>query len=194
MPVMVRETAWYPLAYPEPEMRRCPRDHTGEAPEETREHLLACTIGDPEPPRPHPPGSVAGAWMDGYIAKTTPMVGLTQRDRKEATEALRMEMQPHQRTARDPTKTTVRKFLQMSYRRRLEYIRERWVARNEKQIEKERSRIKPGRRRRLIKEEQPQGNSMDDGVPKWPRTRLSEAELRKCALAVLRVWTGQQAS
>ncbi|KAJ1896259.1 hypothetical protein LPJ81_004781, partial [Coemansia sp. IMI 209127] len=41
VPVMKRQVAWYPLAYPEPEMLRCPREHPDEAPEETREHFLA---------------------------------------------------------------------------------------------------------------------------------------------------------
>ncbi|KAJ1677883.1 hypothetical protein EV182_005239 [Spiromyces aspiralis] len=42
---MKREIAWYPLAYPEPEMAKCPRC---EREEETQEHFFKCKQDDPE--------------------------------------------------------------------------------------------------------------------------------------------------
>ncbi|KAJ2864851.1 hypothetical protein GGI22_001631, partial [Coemansia erecta] len=97
VPVMKQQVAWYLLAYPELEMLRCPRDHPKEAPKEMREHFLECTWGDPEllPPQP---GSAVAAWMDTYTQQTIPMVGISQRDRWNALEALHQDMHPHQRT------------------------------------------------------------------------------------------------
>ncbi|KAJ1768675.1 hypothetical protein LPJ74_004688 [Coemansia sp. RSA 1843] len=118
IPVIKREVAWYPQAYPEPEMRQCPIDHTDEAPEETREYFLECTIGDPELPALQM-GSAVAAWTDECVCKRTPMVGITQTDRRNAFEALRRGMYPHQRTARVPTVVMVRSVLQLAYRRRL---------------------------------------------------------------------------
>ncbi|KAJ1678117.1 hypothetical protein EV182_004741 [Spiromyces aspiralis] len=45
LPVMKRKVAWYPLAYPEPEMAKCPRC---EREEETQAHFFKCKQGDPE--------------------------------------------------------------------------------------------------------------------------------------------------
>ncbi|KAJ2561335.1 hypothetical protein IW140_006584, partial [Coemansia sp. RSA 1813] len=47
-------------------MQHCPRDHTDEAPEEMREHLLECTIGDLELPAPQM-GSIVAAWTNEYV-------------------------------------------------------------------------------------------------------------------------------
>ncbi|KAJ2210022.1 hypothetical protein EV179_006465, partial [Coemansia sp. RSA 487] len=49
-----------------PEMQHCPRDHTDEAPEEMREHLLECTIGDLELSAPQM-GSIVAAWTNEYV-------------------------------------------------------------------------------------------------------------------------------
>ncbi|KAJ2092254.1 hypothetical protein IW138_001325 [Coemansia sp. RSA 986] len=135
IPVMKREAAWYSQAYPEPEMRQCPRGHTDEAPGETREHFLECTIGDPELPASQIESAIA-AWTDEYARKRTPMVGITQTDRRNALEALQQDMHPHQQTARNPTAAM-------------------------KQI----------------------GISgVVDGVPRWPRTKIGGAELKKTAI------------
>ncbi|KAJ1676118.1 hypothetical protein EV182_008845 [Spiromyces aspiralis] len=42
---MKREIAWYPPAYPEPEMAKCPHC---ERKEETQEHFFKCKQDDPE--------------------------------------------------------------------------------------------------------------------------------------------------
>ncbi|KAJ1673885.1 hypothetical protein EV182_004378, partial [Spiromyces aspiralis] len=39
------EVAWYPLAYPKPEMAKCPRC---EREEETQAHFFKCKQGDPK--------------------------------------------------------------------------------------------------------------------------------------------------
>ncbi|KAJ2861608.1 hypothetical protein GGI22_002417 [Coemansia erecta] len=194
VPVMKRQVAWYPLAYPEPEMLRCPRDHPEEAPEETREHFLECTWEGPELPPPQP-GSAVAAWMDMYIRQTIPMVGISQRDRRNALDALRQDIHPHQRTVREPTATMVRTVLQGAYRKRLAYVRDRWIARNERQIEREEmSGIRPGRRRQLMKKEQTRILGITDGVPRWPRTKIDEAGLQKTAIAVYNKLAGLRAS
>ncbi|KAJ1908501.1 hypothetical protein LPJ81_000002 [Coemansia sp. IMI 209127] len=123
------------------------------------------------------------------------MVGISQRDRRDALDALRQDMHPHQPTARDPTAVTVRTELQLAYRKRLAYVRGRWLARNERQIEREEmSSIRPGRRRQLMKKEQIRIRGVADGVPRWPRTKIGEADLRKTAIAVYSKLAGLRAS
>ncbi|KAJ1641704.1 hypothetical protein LPJ64_006361, partial [Coemansia asiatica] len=49
LPTMVQEMAWYPLAYPEAEMRHCLQGHTGpanEIPMETQAHFMQCEAGE----------------------------------------------------------------------------------------------------------------------------------------------------
>ncbi|KAJ2209844.1 hypothetical protein EV179_006510, partial [Coemansia sp. RSA 487] len=64
------------------------------APEEMREHLLECTIGDLELPAPQM-GSIVAAWTNEYVRKRKPMVGISQTDEMNAFEALRQDMHSH---------------------------------------------------------------------------------------------------
>ncbi|KAJ1767370.1 hypothetical protein LPJ74_005402 [Coemansia sp. RSA 1843] len=104
IPVMKPEAAWYLQAYPKPEMQHCSRDHTDEASEKTREHFLECTIGAPKLPAPQM-GSALAAWTNKYVRKWASIVGIMQTDRRNALKALRQDMHPRQRMARDPTAT-----------------------------------------------------------------------------------------
>ena len=58
----------------------------------------------------------------------------------------------------------------------------------------EMSSIRPGRRRQLMKKEQIRICGVADGVPRWPRTKISEADLRKTAIAVYSKLAGLQAA
>ncbi|KAJ2885586.1 hypothetical protein FB639_001742 [Coemansia asiatica] len=46
LPVMMQETAWYPAAYPETEMRKCPMAHSPpeSVPIELQGHFLMCEV------------------------------------------------------------------------------------------------------------------------------------------------------
>ncbi|KAJ2213602.1 hypothetical protein EV179_003717 [Coemansia sp. RSA 487] len=48
-------------------------------------------------------GSVVAMWTDEYVRKRAPIVGITQKDKRTATETLRQDMHPHQQMARDLT-------------------------------------------------------------------------------------------
>ncbi|KAJ2714676.1 hypothetical protein H4R19_001605 [Coemansia spiralis] len=88
LPVMQRQTAWYPEAYPEPEMRTCPKGHVRDALVETREHFLECSIGDARPIRPRGNGR-ADLWIWDYITERRTYAGITTGDSVAAERALR---------------------------------------------------------------------------------------------------------
>ncbi|KAJ1666136.1 hypothetical protein EV178_002532 [Coemansia sp. RSA 1646] len=64
-------------------------------------------------------GSVVAMWTDEYVRKRAPIVGITQKDKRTATETLRQDMHPHQQMARDLTVIMVGSVLQLAYRKRL---------------------------------------------------------------------------
>ncbi|KAJ2844009.1 hypothetical protein J3B02_005092, partial [Coemansia erecta] len=94
LPTMVRETAWYPLAYPEAEMRHCPQGHTGpanEIPMETQAHFMQCEAGEClPPPTPHP-GLATRTWEHEYVCQRTSWMCITAEMKRDAEEAIRAE-------------------------------------------------------------------------------------------------------
>ncbi|KAI8323625.1 hypothetical protein GQ54DRAFT_332418 [Martensiomyces pterosporus] len=53
VPVMMQQMSWYPLAYPELEMRRCPCERQSDSvPVESLAHFLEPTVDDLPPPKP----------------------------------------------------------------------------------------------------------------------------------------------
>ncbi|KAJ1731768.1 hypothetical protein LPJ61_002379, partial [Coemansia biformis] len=87
LPVMVRQWAWYPQAYPEDEMRLCPHG-CGEP--ETQRHLFTCReVVRREPvPKDRPPDR----WTERAICKPGAHVAMPDERRLGSAEALAEEL------------------------------------------------------------------------------------------------------
>ncbi|KAJ1729060.1 hypothetical protein LPJ61_003707, partial [Coemansia biformis] len=152
LPVMMRQTAWYPDAYPEPEMRTCPKGHPPDDPkEETLAHFLECPRYDSLPIRPA--GSTAADnWMWEYITERRPFVGITTEDWDAAERAL-LDGQSTGEGRPSPT-SGGKKRVQAAYRHKLNWVLACWKTRNDNQIERETaSHTSPGKRRKIMKQQ-----------------------------------------
>ncbi|KAJ2218596.1 hypothetical protein IWW45_009492, partial [Coemansia sp. RSA 485] len=75
LPIMMCETAWYPDAYPEPEMQRCPQNHQEsprEIPVELQAHFLLCEETDWVPSMAPPLGRPTVTWKHDYVSRREP--------------------------------------------------------------------------------------------------------------------------
>ncbi|KAJ1670057.1 hypothetical protein EV182_008445, partial [Spiromyces aspiralis] len=75
LPVMKCKVAWYPLAYPKPEMAKCPRcEHE----EETQAHFFKCKQDDPERGEKDWGGRETKTVAEKYLDSWNAFVGLTE--------------------------------------------------------------------------------------------------------------------
>ncbi|KAJ2769597.1 hypothetical protein IWQ56_002488 [Coemansia nantahalensis] len=95
-PVMERQYAWYPQAYPEAEMRLCPRE-CGEV--ETQRHLFTCREVEPREPeqRRHP----ADRWAERAICAPGAHVAIPDEWLEGTANALAEEMRPAECTPQE---------------------------------------------------------------------------------------------
>ncbi|KAJ2235839.1 hypothetical protein IWW45_002279, partial [Coemansia sp. RSA 485] len=119
LPVMVWQMAWYPTAYPEDTMRRCPQGHPEPEREillETQAHFLLCEAGDVLPPPAPPPGLTTRSWEHDYVCARTPWLCITKEIKREAEDAYREEREwPREKEVK---LTTTPKMVQKAYRKR----------------------------------------------------------------------------
>ncbi|KAJ1671141.1 hypothetical protein EV182_007799, partial [Spiromyces aspiralis] len=201
LPVMKREIAWYPLAYPEPEMAKCPRC---EREEETQEHFFKCKQDNPERGGKDWGGQETKTVAEKYLDSRNAFVGPTEVVHRVLQLAAFLDWNEHTKreaaTSATTTKTAAalspaarKKLISESRaetikricRAKIEWEYQRWKARCEAQIDwEEGSWISPEIRRRRMLMEQPVAMAGDgpraDGIPERVRTiRGREAEFKR---------------
>ncbi|KAJ1674165.1 hypothetical protein EV182_003829, partial [Spiromyces aspiralis] len=195
LPVMKREVAWYPLAYPEPEMAKCPRC---EREEETQAHFFKCKQGDPERGEKDWGGRETKTVAEKYLDSRNAFIGPTEvvhralqlaafldqrKKEKEKSNVAAAALSPAAR--KKQTSECRAEMIKRVCRAKIEWEYQRWKARCEAQIDREEgSRISPETRRRRMRMEQPAAAAGDgpraDGIPERVRTiRGREAEFKR---------------
>ncbi|KAJ2806523.1 hypothetical protein H4R21_000830 [Coemansia helicoidea] len=198
-PVMERQYAWYPQAYPEAEMRLCPRE-CGEV--ETQRHLFTCREVEPREPeqRRHP----ADRWAERAICAPGAHVAIPDEWLEGTANALAEEMRPAECTPqellvlRDLTsderigrklRERGRLVRKTTARRRWLYVYDEvWKPRNSLQLDREASLgLGPAQRRRLMRDAPRPPTDRVGGTPQLARTVDEGAYVRHC-----RIWAKRQ--
>ncbi|KAJ1671070.1 hypothetical protein EV182_007840, partial [Spiromyces aspiralis] len=199
---MKREVAWYPLAYPEPEMAKCP---CCEHEEETQEHFFKCKQDDPERGRKDWGGRETKMVAEKYLDNRNAFIGLMEVVHRALQLAASLDWNECTKREAAATATATKTVATLSpaarkklisenqaemikriCRAKIEWEYQHWKARCEAQIDwEEGSRISPETRRHRMRMEQPTttvagDGPWADGIPERVRTiRGREAEFKR---------------
>ncbi|KAI9500556.1 hypothetical protein BX070DRAFT_255234 [Coemansia spiralis] len=164
---MARQTKWYPDAYTEAMMQRCPR---GCEEIETQAHMLPCARGSAvQMPSQEELRQRWGPQLSRvaaeYAFRLTPSLQITDEWQLATKEALKRDKRQQQQTKdkqwRDPRK--LKTAMQMQVTERIEFLYVQWKERNDMQIHREdTTAVRARRRREIMRQSRTSGRSRDN--------------------------------